>query len=133
MSSPTSNSAQIDFRTQLRAIPLRNEKAELVSYSDASMVFGVKLSYSGPMALAAKLMGLRRTKKYELEGLSLKLYRSLDGVKTVEDLVDGLMASYKLSFFEARALIAQYLSDLMRRGLVVVAVKKEEGSEDAGA
>ena len=132
MSSPNSNSSAIDFRTQLQAIPVRNEKAEVLESDETHMVLGVKLNYDGLMLVAATLFRLKQTKKYEIEDLSLELYRSLDGQKTVENLIDSLMASHKLSFFEARALLAQYLSDLMRRGLVAVAIKKEEGSDDGG-
>jgi len=131
MSSPSSSSAAIDFRTQLHAIPVRNEGVQVLDSNESRMVLAVKLNYEGPMLVIAKLLSLRQVKKYEIDGLSLKLYRSLDGVKTAGNLVDSLMDSYKLSFFEARALIAQYLSDLMRRGLVAVAVKKEDEAGNA--
>jgi hypothetical protein len=67
-----------------------------------------------------KTLKAREFKKYSLVGLSRNMYESVDGKKTVEDLLNRLMKEYKLTFLEARALTLQYLSDLMTRGLVVV-------------
>lgn len=124
MSSPSS-SASIDFTTQLKAIPLRNEKAETIDSGDDFLVLGVKLKYTGAMFFLSKALSLRGMKKYRLDGLSLSLYREIDDARNVDDLIDLMMERHKLSFFEARGLVAQFLDMLMRRGLVAVAVTKD--------
>ena len=125
MSSP--DSISFDFSTQLRAIPIRNEGAELLETGSDFLVLGVKLEYKGVMLPLSKLLSMRGVKKYRLEGLGLSIYRELDGKRDVETLIDLMMERYKLSFFEARALISQYLDLLMRRGIVAVAVKESSG------
>jgi len=44
----------------------------------------------------------------------------LDGKLTVENLIDQLCASDNLTFLESRALVTQYLRDLMQRGLIAI-------------
>lgn len=118
---------QLDFEVQLATIPIRNERVRsLPGRVPHARTIELDVRHSRVRGVLARLLKLKTTKKYELAGLSLDLYDSLDGQKSVEDLVDALMARYKLSFFEARALLLQFLRDLMRRGLVVVAVPKAE-------
>lgn len=110
---------------QLHSVPIRNEAVQTIESSESRMIVGVALKYEGLMRPFAKLLSMKSMKKYQLEGLSLELYRGLDGRKTVEDIVDEMMKRFSLSFFEARALTMQYLEMLMRRGLAVVAVKDD--------
>lgn len=125
MSSPSSPS--FDFAAQLKSIPLRNQGAETVDSGEGWLVLGVKLKYEGPLLLLSKTLSLRGIKKYRLDGLSLQLFNEIDGERDVEALIDLMMERHKLSFFEARSLVTQFLNNLMRRGLVAVAVPEEKG------
>ena len=125
MSSP--NSISFDFASQLRAIPIRNESVERLESASDYLVLGIKLKYEGLMLPVSKILSMRSMKKYRLDGLGLSIYRELDGKHDVESLIDLMMERHKLSFFEARALISQYLDMLMRRGIVAVAVKESPG------
>ena len=112
----------LDFETQLHTIPVRNEKLQ-ITVSDRNpevLVVEVELRYRGLMAGLASFVKARNRKRYELVGLSREFFEALDGKITVEDLIDQLCASDKLTFFESRALVTQYLKDLMQRGLVVI-------------
>lgn len=112
----------IDFDTQLKTVPVRNHHVEIVrSDKDPDvLIVQVALRYKGFLKLAKRVLKLRNSKRFELAGLSRVLYEKLDGKINVESLVLWLQKEEKLTFFEARAFIVQYLSDLMRRGLVVV-------------
>jgi len=112
----------LDFETQLQSVPVRNEKLSVaVSQSDAqALLVEVELRYRGPVAWLARQVGARRRKRYELVGLSRELFEMLDGERTVEQLVDRLCEQDRLTFLESRALVLQYLRDLMQRGLIVI-------------
>jgi hypothetical protein len=106
---------------QLRAVPLRNEKARLVEAANGSSAeVTVPLVYSAAMETLATLLRLRREKTYLLDGVGWAVYGRIDGKRTVQDLVAWFMDSYRLSFNEARVLMMRYLQMLMERGLVVV-------------
>ena len=112
------------FETQLHAAPVRNAAVTVVSSADADrLVVAVDLKYTGLRRLLARRLKARRRKQYELEGLGLELYQQLDGHRSVADLIEQLAGRYKLTFFEARALVLTYLRTLTDRGLVVMAVK----------
>lgn len=113
---------KLDVEMQLHTIPVRNTHVETWPQEDDpdTLVVQVRLKPRGILALTMKTLKAREFKKYSLVGLSRNMYESVDGKKTVEDLLNRLMEEYKLTFLEARALTLQYLSDLMTRGLVVV-------------
>lgn len=112
----------LDFETQLKSVPVRNVKLNIsVAENDpAALLVEVALVYRGLLGVLAPMVGARRTKRYELAGLARELFESLDGKLTVENLIDNLRMQEKLTFLEARALVIQYLKDLMQRGLVVI-------------
>ena len=110
----------MDFNSQLKSVPIRNAKVRTVSAKADSAVFEVDLKYNRLLYPFAMLLGMRKSRKYELYGLSLELYRTLDGTRSTENLIDELAERFKLTFFESRALVISYLSMLMRRGLIVI-------------
>lgn len=114
--------ATLNFETQLHTVPVRNTKLKThVSERNPDvLVLEVELLYRGVPALLASLVKARRRKRYELTGLSRELFESLDGKRSVGDLIDGFSKKEKLTFFESRGLMMQYLRDLMQRGLIVI-------------
>ena len=114
---------QLDFETQLKCVPVRNEGVRTFA-SDrdpGALIVEVRLRYQGLLETAANVFKARRARRYELAGISRELYGKLDGKRTLEDLIDEMVAEDKLTFLEARALLVHYLKDLMQRGLVVIA------------
>lgn len=114
--------AAIDFESQLHTIPVRNEHVKLSpgSHDPELLIVEVELRYRGLMKVLVPLVQARKQKRYELAGLARELYEKLDGKRTVEALIDEMCAEEQLSFLEARALVAQYLRNLMQRGLIVI-------------
>ncbi|MBN1256296.1 MAG: PqqD family protein [Planctomycetes bacterium] len=119
---PARKKRKPSFNEQLAAVPVRNERAIVIEATDQSLILGVDLKYTGIQKLFSKILKSKSRKKYQLDGLSLEMYHQIDGTRTVEELIDGLMERYKLTFFESRALINQYLQMLVKRGLVVLVV-----------
>jgi hypothetical protein len=112
--------ARLSFADQLEARPIKNEKA-VTSPTEADAVrVRVPLVYPPWLRPAARALGLRKEKSYELEGVGRAVYDRVDGTSSVENLVDWLAEEHRLSFHESRALIMQYLQMLMQRGLIVI-------------
>jgi len=119
---------RLEFEAQLHSVPVRNEKLDVrPAESDPNaLIVEVELVYRGLFGLLRPLVGARRRKRYELAGLSRELFESLDGKRTVEDLIETLRIQDLLTFLEARALVMHYLKDLMQRGLIVLAAEEPE-------
>ncbi len=107
----------------MHTVPIRNEKLVVIpsERSREAVVVEVELRYSGPIGLLARWVRARRRKRYELAGLSREMFEMVDGERSVEALIGWLCERDNLTFLEGRALVLQYLRDLMRRGLIVVA------------
>jgi len=104
---------------------MRNEQVKVSPSADGrSLVVEVELRYEGPMLIMHKLFKLRDRKQYALDAAGKQVYESIDGRKSFKQLIDEFGAHHKLTFFESRALLMQYIRILMNRGIVVVAIKK---------
>jgi hypothetical protein len=115
-----SERATLTFGEQLEARPIKNEKA-VAHVTDAERLrISVPLIYPAWLGPAARALGLRKEKSYELEGVGRAVYDRVDGETSVESLVDWLAEAHRLSFHEARVLIMKYLQMLMERGLIVI-------------
>jgi len=115
----------LEFGQQLSSVPMRNEKVKVCPSADGkSLELEIGLRHEGFMLLMHRLFKLRDRKQYSLDAVGRQVYESIDGQKSFEQLIDEFAERHKLTFFESRALLTQYIKTLMTRGLVVVAVKK---------
>ncbi len=111
----------LDFNRHLHALPVRNKRIRTEYTTDGTiMIVEVPQRYTGWSRMLQNILKLRKTKTYRLEGVSLGLFHQIDGQADVENLIDWFMTENLLSFFEARALVMQYLAQLMARGLIVI-------------
>jgi hypothetical protein len=69
---------------------------------------------------------LRDYKRFHLDAIGREVYESIDGKKSFEELIDLFSESHKLTFFESRALLMQYVEILMKRGLVVIGIRQDD-------
>ena len=115
------------FRTALRAVPVRNAHVKAIPDPEdpERLDVEVELLYRTPLQrLLRRLLRAAPSKRYRLDRLGTRVYRMIDGRKTYAQLVDEFAAAEKLTFFESRALLGQFLQHLSRRGLVVATVRK---------
>ena len=108
------------FRQALQAVPVRNAhvRATPLPEDPQRLEVEVELLYRTPVQrFLRRLLRASPTKRYKLD-------RMIDGRKTYGELVDEFAAAEKLTFFESRALLGQFLQHLARRGLVVATVRK---------
>ena len=115
------------FREALKAVPVRNEhvRAAPLPEDPKRLEVEVELLYRTPVQrFLRRLLKAAPTKRYRLDRLGTRVYGMIDGRKTFGELVDEFAAAEKLTFFESRALLGQFLQHLSRRGLVVATVRK---------
>ncbi len=115
------------FRQALKAVPVRNAhvKATPLPEDPRRLEVEVELLYRTPLQrFLRRVLRAAPTKRYRLDRLGTRVYRMIDGRKTYGELVDEFAAEEKLTFFESRALLGQFLQHLSRRGLVVATVRK---------
>ena len=115
------------FRAALEAVPVRNAhvKAKPLPEDPHRLEVEVELLYRTPLQrLLRRLLRASPTKRYRLDRLGTRVYGMIDGRKTYGELVDEFAAAEKLTFFESRALLGQFLQHLSRRGLVVAAMRR---------
>ncbi len=122
---------RLTFAGQLGAIPLPNRRLHIDEHHDgqARVIVETELRYRGLARLAQRMLRLRTSRRYELTGIGLEVFRDIDGHKTFEQLIDQFAARHQLTFFEARALLLQYIGMLAARGIVVVGVRQETSAK----
>ena len=114
------------LRDSLRAVPVRNAHVFVsAGPNPGELELEVELVYkNAAMRFFRDLFGLSSRKKFVLDRIGAAFYESIDGKKNLETLADEFAAREKLTFFEARALVGQYLQTLTKRGLVVATMPK---------
>ncbi|MBT3380231.1 MAG: PqqD family protein [Lentisphaerae bacterium] len=73
--------------------------------------------------LGAKGQVLR---SYELDPFGQEIYRACDGTRDVVALTREFAAAHSLSYAEAEMSVTRFLNTLMGRGLIIMAVEREE-------
>jgi hypothetical protein len=113
------------FRQSLRVVPVRNTHVVALPSDDPrELHLGVSLRY-GPIIRILRLLLKARTQRcYVLEGIGREVYEDIDGRSTFEQLIDRFAARRRLTFFESRALLAQYCQLLAKRGLIVATLPR---------
>ena len=62
----------------------------------------------------------------QLDELGSQVWRLCDGERSAEQIIDEFAKLYQLTFHESRAAVTQYLQELMRRGIVAMAMDADE-------
>ena len=124
---PDSTSQQTDrYQTSLRAIPVRNLGVrEIPGGAPGELRLEVRLKYGPVLSFFRWLLKARTVKVYALEGVGREVYEDIDGKRDFEELIDRFAARHKLTFLESRALLAQYLQILTKRGVIVATLPRD--------
>jgi hypothetical protein len=67
------------------------------------------------------LLPLSRERVVALDAIGREVWQACDGQRTVEEIVEEFAARHRLSFHAARLSVLQFLQQLTRRGIVVMA------------
>jgi len=115
------------FRQSLRAVPVRNRGVRvLASENEAELHLEVSLTFGSALGVLRRLLRAPKTCCYILEGVGREVYEDIDDQRNFEQLIDRFAERHRLSFLESRALLAQYLQILTKKGLVVATMPRGE-------
>lgn len=112
----------------LRAVAVRNERANVSERADGSAVIAVPVAYPRWLSAIAWALRLREARSVELDVLGMTLFRRIDGTTPIIDHIDTFAREHRLTFHEARSLVMRYFELLLARGLVVIVVPAATGS-----
>ena len=115
-----SSPARQGMEEQLAARPVANEAIRAEPAADGGLDLFVPLRHRGWSRLVKRLLPLSDERRVTLDRFGAEFFGLCDGERTLEAIVGLYMERWRLSFFEARALVVGYLRDLMRRGLVIL-------------
>jgi len=66
----------------------------------------------------------RLTRTLSLDRIGSRVWNLCDGRRTIENIADEFASVYRLTFHEARASVTGYITDLVRRGALVITVAR---------
>ncbi len=116
-----------DSNAEMRAIPGRNQLAKLIAEEPGVYkIIEIELKYGPLISPLATLLKARRRKRIQLEGLSLEIFNLIDGVRHIGDIIEYLIDTHKLSYFESRSLCLYYLQLLSGNGIIALGIPKDD-------
>jgi len=127
--SPRAVAAWIE--AQMRSIPLRTEGVSARRTGLGGLELTIPLVHRGLAQRLRFLLRLSDVRRIELDALGAHLYGLCDGRRTVEEIVEMHQSEWKLTFFEARAMILSYLRLLSRRNLILFLTPEEQNAKGA--
>jgi len=109
----------------LAAVPHKNAAMKMERLRDGAMV-SVPVRRPGwlipPISWLLPWSDCRRV---QLDRPGTEVLDLCDGRRTVEEVVERFSRTHKLSFREGQVAVTQFLSDLLRRGIVALAGTEE--------
>ncbi len=118
------------YLRSLRAVPVRNADIRATQGpAPGELTVVVRLRYGPFLGLLRRLLRARTSKTYVLDSVGREVFEDIDGTRDFETLIDRFAARHRLAFLEARALLAQYLQILARRGIVVATLPRSAVAE----
>lgn len=120
--------ADASWRKMLDARPVRNAAARAERNDEGR--WEVRVPSKRPAYLVPPLTWMVRPPKHRLfvlDDLGGWVWEQCDGERTVEAIVEAFSAVHRLTFHEGRVAVTGYLRDLIRRGVLAVAVPANTG------
>ncbi len=112
----------------LKAVLLPNRAARMVREEpDGSLTLAVPTRKPPFMhRLFSWLIRVPKERLTVLDPIGAAIWRSCDGKRSVEEMVEKFATFYRLSFHESRVSVTGYVTTLLRRGVLAVAVDSAE-------
>lgn len=122
----------ISFERQMNATIRINDAAILDTEGADYIQLKIKLRHGFFAKLINLIWKMRDYKKHLLTGFNCELYRLIKAEPIrMRDLIQWFIDREKLSFFEARTLMMQYIGNMMQRALIAVELPPEEAENEA--
>jgi hypothetical protein len=115
--------AAAEWRVLLRARPLANAAAAVEPRPDGGVVIRVPRAPS-PLRRAPWrwFVGVGAERRVVLDRVGAGVWGLCDGRRTVGEIVDVFAARHRLGFHESRTAVTPYLRELIRRGVLAIAL-----------
>ena len=122
----------ISFERQMNATIRINDAAVLDTEGADYIQLKIKLRHGFFAKIINMIWKMRDYKKHLLTGFNCELYRLIKAEPIrMRDLIQWFIDREKLSFFEARTLMMQYVGNMMQRALIAVELPPEEAENEA--
>ena len=118
----------------LRAVPVANEAVREVHRGE-TRILTVPVQrrwWMGPPLSWLPGVHFRGEKKIALDARGSEVWDQIDGRRSVESIVEAFAANHDLKFHDARVLVMQFLQMLLRRNLIAVVGREEQGRQKGG-
>lgn len=122
--SPVSSAEVLQW--QMASVPVVNREVKITQTDEGRTRLSVPLAHRGWSKALKHVLRMSEVKNVELDALGSEIFALFDGTHTVEELIDMHRERWMLSFFEARAMIFQFLRDLMKWKFVALVVPEPE-------
>lgn len=122
----------ISFERQMNATVRINNAAVLDAEGEDYIQLKIKLRHGIFAKIINVIWKMQDYKKHLLTGFNCELYRLIKAEPIrMRDLIQWFIDREKLSFFEARTLMMQYVGNMMQRALIAVELPPEEAENEA--
>lgn len=111
----------------LSSIPIRNEAVQWTE-KDGEVEIQCELKIRFGESIFKKIFGVEKGKKFFLDSIGGFVWRSIDGKRSMKELVDMLAEEYRLEQAEAHAALLVFLRSMMKRRLIGLYVPEDLGS-----
>lgn len=116
----------VNMAAQLASRPIANAAVTVCAEADG-LRLRVPLNRPTWTRLVRHVFPLSSHRELVLDDLGAQVFRMCDGEHTIEEIVDRFMHDWHLSFFEARGMVLQFLSSLLRHTFVIVVAPPGHG------
>lgn len=122
----TTRKRQIDpevlMSTQMRSIPALNAAVKVQELNGGRKLLIAPLDHRGWTLIVKRIFPVRSVRKIEIDRLSAELLKQCDGNTTVGEIIERHQARWKLSFFEARGMVLEFLKQMVRNRILLLVV-----------
>ena len=104
---------------------MKNEAAQCKRLSDGKVRIMVPRRRPSYMVRPVTwIVPIRSTRTIQLDSIGVQVWDFCDGRRRVEDVVDRIADSYRLTFHEARVAVTSYIKMLIERSALVIVMPK---------
>ena len=115
---------EIDRRAALAGIPVLMPGVELENGDDGRTTAVVHLKR--PNGFLARFMHPVSSKRIRLDEIGSYVLSSIDGRRSVMQIIDLFVAKYRMNQREAELSVAEFLKSLVKRNVIAIGIRKAE-------
>jgi hypothetical protein len=119
------------LRRQLRMIPVPNPEAKVEVGDEDAVRLTIPLRHRPWSRMLQTIAPIRDHVRVEIDRMSTELLMLCDGETDMETIIDTFAGRWKLSFFEARAMIFTFYRNMEKKRVLFARVPEEDAAADA--